>query len=681
MKVFISATKGDLKAYRSAVEAILQQQEHQPLMRETAPPGSNGSNRGNMKLIQEADVFIGIYAHRYGEMPKGEAHSLLEQEYHHAVKLGKSLICCLIDPELPWPDEHREDDFIKQERLEKFLAHLTAQHQVIYFRDPDQLVKDLTPLLQQYSEKYDRLKKLRQWAEGLPAAQKLGLVRELIARHRSPALSQGNLNDTAFITATKLIAGDFDTGGKMLPDDLLDDTERLLKGEVTAEGFVKQVNRFSGLPLKELLRRHSQAAVLLLAAVMLIGGIYLGGLFRSAAPADDTALPVMAADLREPFTAWLLQTQIAPGLNPLDPGSESSRRALALLRAAHQQNPDQPALAAYCDSLVQRVASSTGTGLSAQAAALQELCNQTELPVFCQAAGGASDRLAAQQREQAAAGRAAVLNARLKDETLSDSSRLQIYHALRDSFPEQNDPARIRREIADLTSALERRARERREQQIAEQQAAEAREAQAPAPATETAAPVADNPPAEDPAATSASPDKPTADTSGSVVNTPEPTPPVTDPVLLAQIARQKSDTVTVQQSLADWQAFAARAAGEQRSYADQEIRRLEALIAGTATVRSDSEFVTCREVNRETRMPEEITGDFPPAKSGPGCASAPRGRTPSPPAGTSTGGSTAPTPPPSPAPATATGSISPRPTTKPTAGATRSASTMPTIC
>ena len=626
MKVFISATREDVKAYRSAVEAVLQQQDHQPLMRETAPPGSNNAKRGNMKLIQQADVFIGIYAHRYGEMPKGEAQSLLEQEYRHAVKLGKSLICCVIDSELPWPDEHREDDFIKQERLEKFLAHLTAQHQVIYFRDPDQLVKDLTPLLQQYSEKYDRLKKLRQWAAGIAPKRKLQLVRELIARHRSLALSQKDLTDTAFITATRLIAGDFDTGGRALPDDLLDETERLLKGEVTADGFVKQVNRFRGLPLKELLRRHSQAATLLLAAVMLTGGMYLGGLFRPAAPAGETALPVMAADLQAPFTAWLLQSQITPALDPLDPGSESSRRALALLRAAQQQQPDHPALAAYCDSLVQRVETSANANLSAQTAALQELCAQTDLPVFCEAASRSNRRLAAQDREQALAGRVAALNARLEAATLSDSARLQIYRTLLDSFPEQSDPARLRRDIAGLTATLEQRAQERRERQLAEQQAqerrerqlaeqqaAEAREAQNAAPAAETAA--LENPPAGDPAIDAGSLNSAAA-TPAPVEDKPAPPPAVTDPVLLTQIAVQKSDTVTVQQSLANWQAFAARAAaGAQRSYAEQEIRRLETLIAETAMVRSDSEFVTCREVNRETRMPEEITDDFSPGQ------------------------------------------------------------------
>ncbi|MCB1322909.1 MAG: DUF4062 domain-containing protein, partial [Leptospiraceae bacterium] len=60
MRVFISATIEDLKAYRSALQAVLLQQDHQPLMIETAPPGSNTSRRERMKLIQEADVFIGI---------------------------------------------------------------------------------------------------------------------------------------------------------------------------------------------------------------------------------------------------------------------------------------------------------------------------------------------------------------------------------------------------------------------------------------------------------------------------------------------------------------------------------------------------------------------------------------------------------------------------------------------
>ena len=73
MKVFISSTYEDLAEYRIAVRDFLKSLEHEPLM---LPSPVDDDIPDYKKLIDETEVFIGIYAHRYGDSVFDDANGM-----------------------------------------------------------------------------------------------------------------------------------------------------------------------------------------------------------------------------------------------------------------------------------------------------------------------------------------------------------------------------------------------------------------------------------------------------------------------------------------------------------------------------------------------------------------------------------------------------------------------------
>ena len=80
MKVFISSTSEDLKEYRQAAIDVVLRCECKPLAMEYFGSQSQEPTAVCEKEIQECDVFIGIYAHRYGFVPEGKEKSITQLE-------------------------------------------------------------------------------------------------------------------------------------------------------------------------------------------------------------------------------------------------------------------------------------------------------------------------------------------------------------------------------------------------------------------------------------------------------------------------------------------------------------------------------------------------------------------------------------------------------------------------
>ena len=55
--------------------------------------------------VAKADVYVGIFAHRYGYIPEDnpESLSITELEYRHAVECGKPSLIFLLDKQAAWP--------------------------------------------------------------------------------------------------------------------------------------------------------------------------------------------------------------------------------------------------------------------------------------------------------------------------------------------------------------------------------------------------------------------------------------------------------------------------------------------------------------------------------------------------------------------------------------------------
>jgi hypothetical protein len=96
-KIFLSSTSKDLVAFRQAVgEAVIQREMH-PIMMERFPAVSRDALDVCKQKVEEADLFIGIYADRYGYCPRNGNQSITEMEYDWAEKRGIERLIFVFD--------------------------------------------------------------------------------------------------------------------------------------------------------------------------------------------------------------------------------------------------------------------------------------------------------------------------------------------------------------------------------------------------------------------------------------------------------------------------------------------------------------------------------------------------------------------------------------------------------
>ena len=145
MNVFLSSTVVDLKAHRKAIARLLRQMGHDVLAMEEHVASDNRPLDICLRYVEEADVYVGIFAWRYGYCPETETHqnrSITEIEYRHARDKGKPCLIFLSEPSVQWPPIHI-DGVIDEGRGGRKIANLRStlmkEHLVGFFDTPDEL--------------------------------------------------------------------------------------------------------------------------------------------------------------------------------------------------------------------------------------------------------------------------------------------------------------------------------------------------------------------------------------------------------------------------------------------------------------------------------------------------------------------------------------------------------------
>src|SRR6185369_14086462 len=139
MKVFISSTYKDLIDYRAAAIRAVEGTNYQASKMEVFGARPDEPLDACLKEVEESDLFIGIYALRYGFVPEGEDISITEREYVHARKLGKLIYCFLLDDEnQSWFKRWIEGEPGKT-KLEDFKELIQKHHVCDNFTTPDDL--------------------------------------------------------------------------------------------------------------------------------------------------------------------------------------------------------------------------------------------------------------------------------------------------------------------------------------------------------------------------------------------------------------------------------------------------------------------------------------------------------------------------------------------------------------
>jgi hypothetical protein len=167
--IMISSTARDLPEYREQARAACLGLEMQPCMMEHLPALDSDSIRASREMVDKADVYIGLFAHRYGYVPEGYDISITEMEYQRAVERGIPQLIFLIHDDVPVlpKDYDRGDAAVKLGRLKE---RLRRERVVGFFKTPDDLRAQLIQSLAEYRKAPRDLKEPRkkvEWFEAL----------------------------------------------------------------------------------------------------------------------------------------------------------------------------------------------------------------------------------------------------------------------------------------------------------------------------------------------------------------------------------------------------------------------------------------------------------------------------------------------------------------------------------
>jgi hypothetical protein len=144
--VFIGSTQQDLADYRQSVRDTVLAFDFFPAMMEYWPAMSMDAVELCMKKVDESDVYVGIFAHRYGYCPEGCDISITEMEFNRAEENNIPRLCFLIDETIPWSPNLIEDEPGKS-RLATFKSRIDNTLIRAKFRNPDHLALEVAKAL------------------------------------------------------------------------------------------------------------------------------------------------------------------------------------------------------------------------------------------------------------------------------------------------------------------------------------------------------------------------------------------------------------------------------------------------------------------------------------------------------------------------------------------------------
>jgi hypothetical protein len=160
MKTFLSSTYVDLVNHRKAAAEAVERLGHQVGRMEVFGARPEESSGACLSEIDECDLFVGIYAHRYGYVPDGYHVSITEAEFDHAQKNNKPVFCFLVDEDYPWPPKMIEND-PGRSKLSSFKAKIGSQLVRDTFRSPEDLAYKVAAALGRYLSTLDNARTVR----------------------------------------------------------------------------------------------------------------------------------------------------------------------------------------------------------------------------------------------------------------------------------------------------------------------------------------------------------------------------------------------------------------------------------------------------------------------------------------------------------------------------------------
>ena len=147
--VFVSSAVEKLATYRPDIIDACMRSSMFPILYSNLPASSANKTDYWLSQMADAHVYLGIYAHQYGDILPEEGISLLELEYSHAQTNQIPCLMLFIDEQQPvTPDLYDSDT--GREKLASLKARIRQQHAPQTFTTPEDLRAQIINALKQY---------------------------------------------------------------------------------------------------------------------------------------------------------------------------------------------------------------------------------------------------------------------------------------------------------------------------------------------------------------------------------------------------------------------------------------------------------------------------------------------------------------------------------------------------
>src|SRR5438067_1590222 len=144
LRVMISSTARDLPEHRKEVMDACLRQGMFPYMMEHLPASDAEAISASLRMVDDADIYVGVYAHRYGYVPKEnnpQAISVTEMEYNRAVERKIPRLIFIVDKHQSLAGFTINDIDIGETatKLAQFKSRVETENIVNFFKSPEDL--------------------------------------------------------------------------------------------------------------------------------------------------------------------------------------------------------------------------------------------------------------------------------------------------------------------------------------------------------------------------------------------------------------------------------------------------------------------------------------------------------------------------------------------------------------
>jgi hypothetical protein len=126
-------------------------------MMENLPALDKDAVEISLRMVQQADVYLGLFAYRYGTIPTGFDRSITEMEYDHAIKLNKPRLVFFIHKEHPVLIEDVETGS-GADRLKALKDRIGEQRVAAFFKSHEDLRSHVVEALTAVAKELDASK-------------------------------------------------------------------------------------------------------------------------------------------------------------------------------------------------------------------------------------------------------------------------------------------------------------------------------------------------------------------------------------------------------------------------------------------------------------------------------------------------------------------------------------------